>query len=131
MRISDWSSDVCSSDLGNLLEITAFTSRIPLPTPSPGAEPRLAQRTRDASHLRHTFRLRPSRPGVRHGSQQRRPHGIKPAAGHCRLRAPDKFRDGPAADTGKRAQRRSEEHTSELQYLMTNSYAVFFFKKHK
>src|SRR3546814_3449293 len=92
----------------SLLEITAFTSRIPLPTPSPGAEPRLAQRTRDASHLRHTFRLRPSRPGVRHGSQQRRPHGIKPAAGH-----------------------RSEEHTSELQSLMRISYAVFCLKKKK
>src|SRR3546814_10257801 len=34
-------------------------------------------------------------------------------------------------ETGKRDQRRSEEHTSELQSLMRISYAVFCLKKKK
>src|SRR3546814_3352576 len=34
-------------------------------------------------------------------------------------------------DAGRRRNRRSEEHTSELQSLMRISYAVFCLKKHK
>src|SRR3546814_10690546 len=40
------------------------------------------------------------------------------------------FRDAPARNSNRRREmRRSEEHTSELQSLMRNSYAVFCWKK--
>src|SRR3546814_2583083 len=38
---------------------------------------------------------------------------------------------GPTLDTAKLAAHRSEEHTSELQSLMRNSYAVICLKKKK
>src|SRR3546814_7405389 len=50
---------------------------------------------------------------LRHGAERRR-------EGRCRL--------GPVLDT-QRGNRRSEEHTSELQSLMRNSYAVLCLKK--
>src|SRR3546814_2037122 len=40
-------------------------------------------------------------------------------------------REGTDADKHRRARRRSEEHTSELQSLMRISYAVFCLKKKK
>src|SRR3546814_8192692 len=51
---------------------------------------------------------------VRHRHQPERTRGFPAAPGH--------FRRGARAD-------RSEEHTSELQSLMRNSYAVFCLKK--
>src|SRR3546814_4784514 len=47
-------------------------------------------------------------------------HGVEPLAGEVRLGA-----------VGEMAAGRSEEHTSELQSLMRNSYAVFCLKKKK
>src|SRR3546814_6189961 len=101
MRISDWSSDVCSSDLRPLAAARA-------------GHPRLcAQLARSAAPLRAAARLRPGR-----------------AAGEAEpdpQRAP---RDRPA-DLHLRRGRRSEEHTSELQSLMRISYAVLCLKKQK
>src|SRR3546814_3394293 len=112
MRISDWSSDVCSSDLG-----TADQHR-------PGADPRC--RCQCAGERERTWRLRSGDP---HGSAEdtgaawSRHAGwrvaLAPRAGPCRYAAPH----GRA--------RRSEEHTSELQSLMRISYAVFCLKKKK
>src|SRR3546814_10357887 len=45
------------------------------------------------------------------------------------LRVGAAHRDQLACDLRPRAERRSEEHTSELQSLMRNSYAVFCLKK--
>src|SRR3546814_2348272 len=100
MRISDWSSDVCSSDLA----AAAAGHR---------ARPRAGARTGAADRLRRAPAQQPARdavPGARLG------------------RAPARARGVVAALDGRRL-RRSEEHTSELQSLMRISYAVFCLKK--
>src|SRR3546814_3803268 len=121
MRISDWSSDVCSSDLPAADEGTGIGAR------------RLRDRTRHADQLR---RIR--RPGFRTGVR-----GDHRALRAGRYRQPP--RQFPSARLGRVApallglpdpgdllrQVRSEEHTSELQSLMRISYAVFCLKKNK
>src|SRR3546814_3414505 len=97
MRISDWSSDVCSSDLGQRAPVRdrrrvrgvggADAARYRVATAARGAVVR-ALRTRADRDLVHRATARPR-------------------------------------------QRRSEEHTSELQSLMRISYAVFCLKKKK
>src|SRR3546814_19708726 len=69
-------------------------------------------------------RVRLARPGrVGRAAGHRASH--RPYRGFFRL-ASGRRRPGPAL-----ARNRSEEHTSELQSLMRNSYAVFFLKKKK
>src|SRR3546814_6297203 len=101
MRISDWSSDVCSSDLAELVE-QLEGAEFPVV-----AEPhRAIDRGDVVGDLRHQ----------RGGIGERLRH------------------DGPgegAALVGVGDERRSEEHTSELQSLMRISYAVFCLKKKK
>src|SRR3546814_8949528 len=109
MRISDWSSDVCSSDLErfelvpipkndverfrimlkNEKEVALYTKMVELAGRDPEYDKRFQQYIREGS----TLELR----------ELARPFG----------------------------QYRSEEHTSELQSLMRISYAVFCFKKTK
>src|SRR3546814_6175526 len=104
MRISDWSSDVCSSDLF-----------VPL--------------LDSACHAHHAaHRLRCLRAGAalqrRLARQQlRRLDGAQDLARHVGLR-PLRRHLLRGLPTG-----RSEEHTSELQSLMRISYAVFCLKK--
>src|SRR3546814_7690416 len=86
MRISDWSSDVCSSDLSLDADRTA--------------------RRRGRSTNDRLFGFSRS--------------GVEPSAA-----------DGPARGRLCADDRRSEEHTSELQSLMRISYAVFCLKKKK
>src|SRR3546814_9662674 len=106
MRISDWSSDVCSSDL-NLQESCAT--------------PRSAKAGFGwLPGLR--LQSRPSRPASGSGSEPPA-RGLAPwakAGAWCR---PYSLR--------RRSTRRSEEHTSELQSLMRISYDVFCLKKKK
>src|SRR3546814_4206024 len=98
MRISDWSSDVCSSDLPVPVAVAAATSmRVWMFMAPPGAE------------QPPSFRSRLT-PLPRRG---RRPE-LPPSRENC----------GPLI-----GDRRSEEHTSELQSLMRISYAVFCLKK--
>src|SRR3546814_2867079 len=108
MRISDWSSDVCSSDLAGLAvgqevghhRAGAGTEAEP-DVPVAEGEDRIAM-ARRAADDRH---------GVRHRGAE-----AHPAAFLAPVEAGE-----PAA--------RSEEHTSELQSLMRISYAVFCLKK--
>src|SRR3546814_4830927 len=107
MRISDWSSDVCSSDLARGDEVV---EDILLLVEPPGVVPRLAifaaaAQVRDREHA---ALVDPREPGRREGG------------GHRDVEA-----------TIAIEQRRSEEHTSELQSLMRISYSVFCFKKKK
>src|SRR3546814_3406697 len=110
MRISDWSSDVCSSDL--LLRRSEHPDRACSATRLPLS--------------------RGSRPGPLAGPNPAWPHatpipGVRPAAAlrltasgqHGALEGRPDWRD------------RSEEHTSELQSLIRLSYAVFYLKKKK
>src|SRR3546814_5750355 len=112
MRISDWSSDVCSSDLadGGAAPAQAHGGAVGRSgLRQVGGEPVLPVLLRRA--------VLPPQAGVR-------PLVDDPLAG------PDRGRAARAA-AGRDAQRRSEEHTSELQSLMRISYAVFCLKKKK
>src|SRR3546814_1803447 len=103
MRISDWSSDVCSSDLG---------------TPDVGG---LRQQCAQAGSGGDRWR-QPRRPRERRRSTAR--GGRTRAA--SRASDTDQWRS-PRSLT--HMENRSEEHTSELQSLMRISYAVFCLKK--
>src|SRR3546814_9695138 len=115
MRISDWSSDVCSSDL------------------DPGARGQQAGHEgcarRQAERARRVAASEAQRPlgerlQARRVQEIGRPVGTKRPA-HL---VHHEYQDvGPPAHRGSPP--RSEEHTSELQSLMRISYAVFCLKK--
>src|SRR3546814_3864578 len=114
MRISDWSSDVCSSDL------------------SKGADPQAR---------RPAFAVVRARPGLAASTGERpalsfcrphplRRHGVDLKRGNV-LMSVILFSAAAAAAAASAGMERSEEHTSELQSLMRISYAVFCLKKKK
>src|SRR3546814_3521969 len=105
MRISDWSSDVCSSDL-----------RRSYSAPGRGQGNALSGRLR-------RIRAPESRTIGADGSRPRTASGgAREVAGLCR----------PKQRTSQHCQAsRSEEHTSDLPSLMRSSYAVFCLKKKK
>src|SRR3546814_10300788 len=120
MRVSDWSSDVCSSDLGD----AQFRDL------AEGRDRRDVGATGQARAAAvHDARRFPAAQGVR-GALSRRgctPDRTQPLRrGACE---PDESgRVRPLHDRTARLDR-SEEHTSDLQSLMRNSYAVFCLKK--
>src|SRR3546814_5796195 len=102
MRISDWSSDVCSSDLkcghGN---------------------------------IRRNPAIRPGNAGGRFRKDFPRP-AIRPAINSRIFSGDyGSSKIGYAGRRANTEAQRSEEHTSELQSLMRISYAVFCLKKKK
>src|SRR3546814_6568473 len=110
MRISDWSSDVCSSDLPK--EGQAEPDPLVLVS---GPKHYAGAVWRDADDHPPSQKRTPARTGanIQPTCQRRRwhnascgPENLLPASGQ-----------------------RSEEHTSELQSLMRISYAVFSLKK--
>src|SRR3546814_6195658 len=103
MRISDWSSDVCSSDLRSL----ALLSLPPPLLRSGGSSASPSTKGRD----RHDVRPESSGRTNRESCARRA------------SRSPDR------ANLPIVGPRRSEENTSELQSLMRISYAVFGLKK--
>src|SRR3546814_5613817 len=105
MRISDWSSDVCSSDLR-----TADLRLCRHPPPGRG----LAE-LRAALHRPQRFA---------------RPPWVRGDAGHPATRGPGVLADRRVARRSPPGDR-SEEHTSELQSRMRNSYAECCVKKKK
>src|SRR3546814_2358837 len=109
MRISDWSSDVCSSDLQPHAGGAGTFAH------APAADPRRAQatpvRTRDG---RHRPAGTPDPPRLHH-----------PGGATARALVSLTLEATPETT----ARNRSEEHTSELQSLMRISYAVFCLKK--
>src|SRR3546814_4268969 len=108
MRISDWSSDVCSSDLGRAPDLgTGLFVGV-----APGVEVR-AHRSSFSSSVRGSMSASPRSALMRSTS---RAFALSPSITVA-------VRGMPA--------RRSEEHTSELQSLMRISYAVFCLKKKK
>src|SRR3546814_1546931 len=102
MRISDWSSDVCSSDLACV------------GSPGRAAQCQLGQSITDrASPTRETCRE------TRAMASRRLPAAtVRATTGRTATTA-----------TATITTARSEEHTSELQSLMRISYAVFCLKK--
>src|SRR3546814_1737080 len=130
MRISDWSSDVCSSDLQfDIAEHRGAVRHRHTPRHTPGA-------------LRYSVRfLAQPVPEVR-GFPLKRRDSVEPLTdqrlGHaaCEGKAHAVEHHFLAITVVQRRDRRrshglgrSEEHTSELQSLMRISYAVFCLKK--
>src|SRR3546814_9748864 len=110
MRISDWSSDVCSSDL---IEDRRYEdqSDSDMPFVDPIAE------KKDRRAERHTDRGRGQHMAPVDAAETVGQIAAKPGA------------DDPRDANGDAEHQRSEEHTSELQSLMRISYAVFCLKK--
>src|SRR3546814_3207551 len=103
MRISDWSSDVCSSDL---LCSLARTARI-----------------KSNASLRSRALIRPSGTFSRFAGE-----GLSDAVDMQSVTLAGPFAPIPTLNPGATLGR-SEEHTSELQSLMRISYAVLRLKK--
>src|SRR3546814_6079905 len=103
MRISDWSSDVCSSDLSRVIAGLAFHFE------------------QEHGRIPSDFRCKA---GPCHASARDHHIEILHRAGATSFR-----KASIRASASRRT--RSEEHTSELQSLMRISYAVFCLKKKK
>src|SRR3546814_4095069 len=123
MRISDWSSDVCSSDLPALLRPGRFDRQVVVPNPDILGREQILK-----VHMRKV----PLAPDVEARVIARGTPGFSGADLANLVNEAALL----AARTGKRVVtmaefERSEEHTSELQSLMRTSYAVFCLKKNK
>src|SRR3546814_4477946 len=112
MRISDWSLDVCSSDLNPTPRLKILRkeaeSSYPTEVPTSSADRVSVSNICLASSIRNACTYS---------------NGAKPVAA---LKRREKVR---AFRPDRSTIRRSEEHTSELQSLMRISYAVFCLKK--
>src|SRR3546814_4771394 len=120
MRISDWSSDVCSSDLqiaaGSEIRSPARRSTTDVISKTCS---RVARATKPG-RLSSAYGITGNLSGVRTGSSAVATKGevLMTATPQQRM---EHAKSNPSAW-------RSEEHTSELQSLMRNSYAVFCLK---
>src|SRR3546814_2420779 len=136
MRISDWSSDVCSADLSTCSNAqshwagaTASGSRTTATWPRCTAT-RASATCLDASTDGRAGDARVTPASILHrvAPPPRDPRGHRLCGGrlgHRRGGLHGAAAAGPAGLVGQR----SEEHTSELQSLMRISYAVFCLKK--
>src|SRR3546814_8888140 len=120
MRISDWSSDVCSSDLRlpgearvRIVDERAGEDRREIDARDTGTTADEALQAIVVAEVEHAVDHEAQ--GVRIAVQRRRADKRARAIG---------LRGNP-----RRNEARSEEHTSELQSLMRTSYAVFCLKK--
>src|SRR3546814_7081291 len=119
MRISDWSSDVCSSDLqdqqpGKYPRQRPRRRLRPVLGPHPVAQPDIGDELADEEDAERLPEL------LRHQiAGKEHPLDARAMVDLVRL---DDLRD-------HRRGRRSEEHPSELQSLMRITYAVFCLKK--
>src|SRR3546814_2139735 len=139
MRISDWSSDVCSSDLPRRLHLVGTIADRLLADQCPDEDQRQADThdDQDAPESdRRSLATRAARAtqhvGVGVGDSR---HHRPPAEPSCR-RAIMLRKWAAPTQSASQSERsmptaRSEEHTSELQSLMRISYAVFCLKKKK
>src|SRR3546814_7871860 len=114
MRISDWSSDVCSSDLGAPACRRPARRALSIPVANV-AEPNTVR-------LVPSGRLKP--PAL---SALVSTHGDLSDLAELESATNERL----IAETSGMPELRSEEHTSELQSLMRISYAVFCLKKKK
>src|SRR3546814_10161657 len=132
MRISDWSSDLCSSDLvASAMDIGMQQDIVQNRAPAQQCG-FLEHQAGKIGGPGNRIGTDPDRPGTGAGQtgnnlQQRR------LAATARTKKRDELsRIDMQVQIGKRRYSpRSEEHTSELQSLMRISYAVFCLKKKK
>src|SRR3546814_10305999 len=107
MRISDWSSDVCSGTAAKIASRKAPIRSHRHPLQPTGRRHRRKKADRDVQATNR---------GAAFCAQSREAVAASPAAGGSGAAA---IEEGVIEMSG-----RSEEHTSELQSLMRNSYAV-------
>src|SRR3546814_6204308 len=119
MRISDWSSDVCSSDLDGVGEAQVVHIVDVLDVHGQPFEP-IGDLARDRLAVKAAHLLKIGELGHLH-----------PVAPHFPAEPPGakRWRFPVVLDEADVVEQRSEEHTSELQSLMRISYAVFCLKK--
>src|SRR3546814_8514360 len=127
VRISDWSSDVCSSDLDTVRDRRRLQQEYAVPLSAvrrPGDTVPAAATARRGDFDGRASRLCFCHGGARPQDQDNlgRQRGQCGGTIACRTESPQIF------NTVAVAVERSEEHTSELQSLMRNSYAVFCLK---
>src|SRR3546814_7687429 len=115
MRISDWSSDVCSSDL---LRHWAHRNKPPPPA-----------RQKPPATQRQTTPPRPQGSGSAADASLSSPRFSVPASSQRPGVPPGAWRARTTGTGLPCPHGRSEEHTSELQSLMRISYAVLRLKK--
>src|SRR3546814_3849114 len=117
MRISDWSSDVCSSDL--------YEVQVRVDVGRDRNDVRL-EHQQEVEHHRQHEEVRERAAGVkqrhRRAQQRHREFLLAPVE-------PRRDERPGLVQQPRRGGERSEEHTSELQSLMRISYAVFCLKK--
>src|SRR3546814_8638366 len=113
MRISDWSSDVCSSDLNVVTRRPSYTQ---------SAEGELTVGNYGAFGVSGSYNdaLGDAAAFSVYAAKRKRDGWMDVRTGN-----------GPRTNDEDYDQNRSEEHTSELQSLMRISYAVFCLKKKK
>src|SRR3546814_10457507 len=109
MRISDWSSDVCSSDLLALVQVLVKACGDDRVADHPWLPAILA----NAGSYALGYEYEDRKKGIQISDEQ----GTRDRSFHFRVDFDPEAVDG-----------RSEEHTSELQSLMRTSYAVFCLK---
>src|SRR3546814_5092026 len=120
MRISDWSSDVCSSDLASFLTIASIRHRPTVSDPDSGDRRHIAQVSNKAPWGRRPGNLyeKASHNGTGNRDRYQALLRNREPTGHWRWCSP---RHSPV--------RRSEENTTELKSLMRISYAVIILTK--
>src|SRR3546814_4227121 len=129
MRISDWSSDVCSSDLAVHQEVRRFFATADRDI-APAGEQAVGQ-----AGLAHRLHLARGDDdiGVDIVEHQRQRDGGQAREGFHGHASPfargSTMRPAIAEAATSSGDPRSEEHTSELQSLMRISYAVFCLEK--
>src|SRR3546814_4193377 len=122
MRISDWSSDVCSSDLARSVSAYVYSAAGPgesttdLAWDGQGQIHELGELIAESQRFDRDPELLIADVDIGRIRLERERMGT--------------FNDAAAA-AGHPETRRSEEHTSELQSLMRSSYAVFCLEKKK
>src|SRR3546814_6301440 len=125
MRISDWSSDVCSSDLWRCWnrrwrrtarpEARAGVDGLRLPCGG-GASSTLPMKTEPRALDQLNLALDPATPlSLQHQLRQQLVDAMHRAV----------LRPGQRLPSSRQLAERSEEHTSELQSLMRTSYSLF------
>src|SRR3546814_5512635 len=113
MRISDWSSDVCSSDLERERDVVRRGEHVS----GLAIDDDQLSFTQHAARIAQTDDRRDAEAACEDRGMRQRAAIFGNERGDVQLREQD--------DVGRRDVVRSEEHTSELQSLMRISYAVF------
>src|SRR3546814_7297462 len=122
MRISDWSSDVCSSDLLSSADVLCSSS------PAISISRKIGV---SSMRERRYMPTRPIGPATKNGMRQPQSYIVASPRPRENPNISSAPKEKPAKVPNSRQLPRSEEHTSELQSLMRISYAALCLKKKK